>query len=103
MSTVSPATRSGKHPVNILHLVMGVVFLGAVTIWALVENQVASTDDLRWLIPLPWVIAGAAGLMVIMMSGRRDHEAPPIEYTPEQADVLLGYHDTHTDLDPPRA
>lgn len=103
MSTTTPATRGGKHPVNILHLVMGVVFLGVVTIWSLVENEVASTDDLRWLIPLPWVIAGAAGLVVIMMSSRREAAVAPVEYTPEEADVLLGYHDTHTDLDPPRA
>jgi hypothetical protein len=66
-----PAQRGGMHPVNILHLVMGVVFLGVITIWALIEQQIASTDDLRWLLPLPWVIAGAAGLFVITMSGRR--------------------------------
>ncbi|MGL5825256.1 MAG: hypothetical protein ACRCYU_10640 [Nocardioides sp.] len=61
----------GTHPVNVLHLVMGVVFLGLVTIWGLFENEIASTDDLRWLIPLPWVIAGAASLIVLTMSGRR--------------------------------
>lgn len=66
-----PASDSGRHPVNIGHLVMGVIFLGVVSIWGLVQAQVASTDDLRWLIPLPWVIAGAAGLLVIAFSGRR--------------------------------
>jgi hypothetical protein len=67
----SPEPNRGTHPVNVLHLVMGVVFLGLVTIWALFESDIASTDDLRWLIPLPWVIAGAAGLIVLTMSGRR--------------------------------
>ncbi len=73
----SPVEPGGKHPVNILHLVMGVVFLGLVTIWGLIEQQLASTDDLRWLVPLPWVIAGAAGLAVITLSSRR--KAAPVE------------------------
>ena len=72
----------GKHPVNILHLVMGVVFLGVVTIWGLIQQQFASTDDLRWLIPLPWVIAGATGLAVITMSSRR-------QVAPAQVDTTL--------------
>lgn len=67
---------SGRHPVNILHLVMGVIFLGAVTIWGLIQAEVASTEDLRWLVPLPWVIAGAAGLLVITLSGRRRGTVP---------------------------
>ncbi len=73
----SAAPQGGKHPVNILHLVMGVIFLGVVSIWALIEGQIATTDDLRWLIPLPWVIAGAAGLVVIMMSTGRDTAVSP--------------------------
>lgn len=67
---------SGRHPVNILHLVMGVIFLGAVTIWGLIWAEIASTEDLRWLLPLPWVIAGAAGLLVITLSGRRRGAVP---------------------------
>lgn len=67
---------SGRHPVNILHLVMGVIFLGVVTIWGLIQGEIASTEDLRWLVPLPWVIAGAAGLLVITLSGRRRSTVP---------------------------
>ncbi|MGL5809194.1 MAG: hypothetical protein ACRCYQ_04540 [Nocardioides sp.] len=70
----------GRHPVNILHLVMGLVFLGIVAIWASISTDVVSTSDLRWLIPLPWVIAGGLGLLVIMVSGRRGrttHAAAP--------------------------
>lgn len=79
------ANTGGKHPVNILHLVMGVIFLGVVSIWALIQGEVASTEDLRWLIPLPWVIAGAAGLIVIVMSrGSEPSGAAPVyEYAAE--------------------
>lgn len=70
-ATDTDADHNGRHPVNILHLVMGVIFLGVVTIWALVAGQVASTEDLRWLVPLPWVVAGGAGLLVITLSRRR--------------------------------
>ena len=59
---------------------MGVVFLGIVSIWALIEGQVATTEDLRWLVPLPWVIAGAAGLFVIMMSRGNEPAAPAAVY-----------------------
>jgi len=54
---------SGRHPVNIGHLVMAVAFLGLVVIWALLESGVASASDLRWLLPVPWVAAGAVGLV----------------------------------------
>jgi hypothetical protein len=54
---------AGLHPVNVGHLVMGVAFLGMVLIWALVESGTAGTSDLRWLLPIPWVAAGAVGLV----------------------------------------
>jgi hypothetical protein len=65
---------SGFHPVNVLHLVMGVAFLGIVVIWALVESDTAGASDLRWLLPLPWVAAGVAGLVAAAprLRGPRD-------------------------------
>lgn len=65
---------AGLHPVNVLHLVLGVAFLGLVAIWALVQSGAASASDLRWLLPLPWVVAGAAGLVAAAprMRGARD-------------------------------
>lgn len=65
---------SGVHPVNVLHLVMGVAFLGIVVIWALVEGGVVGADDLRWLLPIPWVAAGVAGLVATAprLRGPRD-------------------------------
>jgi hypothetical protein len=62
----SLATRSwsaGRHPVNVFHLVFGVAFLGMVVNWALIQSGAVETDNLRWLLPIPWVAAGAAGLI----------------------------------------
>lgn len=61
-----PAPRSwsaGVHPFNVLHLVFGVAFLGLVVNWALIESGTVGVHGLRWLLPIPWVAAGAAGLI----------------------------------------
>jgi hypothetical protein len=70
---VSTQRRTGFHPVNIAHLVMGLVLLGLVGIWALVEGDVVGHDDLRWLLPVPWVVAGVAGLTAAAVTGTRRH------------------------------
>lgn len=62
--------KSARHPVNIGQLVMGVAFLGLVAIWALIEGGAVSSDDVRWLLPVPWVFAGLAGLLAATRSGR---------------------------------
>lgn len=62
MSDQSRSFAAGVHPVNIAHLVMGVAFAGLVVIWVLFESRVVETSDLRWLLPIPWVAAGVAGL-----------------------------------------
>ena len=62
---------TGRHPVNIGHLVMGLALLCMVGIWALVQTDVADNDDLRWLLPIPWVVAGAVGLAVTAVTGQR--------------------------------
>jgi len=54
---------AGRHAVNVFHLVFGVAFLGMVVNWALIESGTVGTDGLRWLLPIPWVAAGAAGLI----------------------------------------
>ncbi|HEX3932507.1 MAG TPA: hypothetical protein VHW64_17565 [Nocardioides sp.] len=54
---------AGVHQVNVLHLVFGVAFLGLVLNWALVESGAVGGHGLRWLLPIPWVAAGAAGLI----------------------------------------
>lgn len=75
MSINDDTTRS-THPVHVGHLVMGLAFLGLVGIWGAVQYGGVSSDDLRWLLPLPWVFAGAAGLLAVTLSGRRGTAAP---------------------------
>jgi hypothetical protein len=69
----APRRPSAFHPVSIGHLVMGLVFLSFVGIWALVESDAVEWHDLRWLFPLPWLIAGAAGLVAVAASSIRKH------------------------------
>lgn len=67
----APEKPSGLHPVNIGQLVMGVAFAGMVLVWALVQGDVVETDELRWLMPIPWLAAGAAGLAATVWPARR--------------------------------
>lgn len=62
---------SGRHPVNIGHLVMGLAFLGLTGIWAMFESGVIDSDDLRWFLPIPWLVAGVAGLLAVVLTGRQ--------------------------------
>ncbi|MBL0748741.1 hypothetical protein [Nocardioides baculatus] len=67
----APDKDSGLHPVNITQLVLGVAFAGMVLVWALVQGDVVGTGELRWLMPIPWIAAGAAGLAATVWPGRR--------------------------------
>ncbi len=58
VATEAPQRESGRHPVNVGHLVMGIALLGLVAVWALVVSDVVEGDDVRWLLPAPWVLAG---------------------------------------------
>jgi hypothetical protein len=62
---------SGRHPVNIGHLVMGIAFLGLVAVWAVFQSDLVETDEVRWLLPVPWVLAGLAGLLATTVSSRK--------------------------------
>ncbi len=73
-STTETERESGRHPVNVGHLVMGVALLGLVAIWALIVGDVVEGDDVRWLLPTPWVLAGAAGLTAMAVNGHRGNE-----------------------------
>ena len=48
---------------------MGIAFLGLVGVWALIQGDVVGGGDVRWLLPVPWVLAGLAGLLAIGVSG----------------------------------
>lgn len=69
--SAAPARESGRHPVNVGHLVMGIAFLGLVGVWALIQGDVVGDGDVRWLMPVPWVLAGLAGLLAVGLSGSR--------------------------------
>ena len=62
---------SGRHPVNVGQLVMGLAFLGMVGVWALLQSDVVDNGDVRWLLPLPWVLAGLGGLTALALTGSR--------------------------------
>ena len=66
--------RAGLHPVNVGHIVMGVAFTGLAIIWALYMSDTVDGHDLRWLLPIPWVAAGVAGLVAAAprLRGSRD-------------------------------
>jgi hypothetical protein len=84
---------SGRHPVNVGHLVMGLAFLGLVGVWALIQGDVVQGDDIRWLLPVPWVIAGIAGLLATTLSSRSrraEHQTGWVGYDTFPADSLPG-------------
>lgn len=63
--------RGGLHPVNIGHLVMGLAFAGLLTVWALYVSGTVPQDDLRWLLPVPWLVGGGAGLVAAVLTQRK--------------------------------
>ncbi len=65
---------SWRHPVNVGHLVMGIAFAGMVLVWALIAGDVVADDEIRWLMPIPWVAAGGAGLVAMALTARRRSE-----------------------------
>lgn len=77
---------SGRHPVNIGHLVMGLAFAGLLGIWALIEGDVVAGEDARFVLGVPWVLAGGIGLLAAFLSNRKRDQAPaeptvPIDLT----------------------
>jgi hypothetical protein len=90
-STAVEHDDSGRHPVNVGHLVMGLAFLGIIAVWALIEADTVSGRDIRWLLPLPWVLAGVGGLLAVTLTGRRRprpaYDTPqPLNHEPTEED-----------------
>ncbi len=54
---------------------MGVAFAGLTVVWALVAGDIVEGEDVRFLLPAPWVLAGAAGLLALVVTDRRRHGA----------------------------
>lgn len=68
---VRPERRTGWHPVNTGHLVMGVAFTGLVVVWALLTSDRVELQDSGWIMGVPWLVAGAFGLVASVLRGRR--------------------------------
>lgn len=83
-SGTQAARRSGWHPVNVGHLVMGVAFLGLVVVWGLVTSDTVQLHESGWVLGLPWLVAGALGLLASVVRGTRDHANTPPPGTPGQ-------------------
>lgn len=66
-----PQAPRARHPVSIAHLVVGVALLGLSVIWALATSDVVGIEHTRFLLPAPWIVAGAAGLAGLLISDRR--------------------------------
>ncbi|RJS46503.1 hypothetical protein [Nocardioides cavernaquae] len=62
----------GRHPINVGHLVMGLAFTGLLVIWALVVSDTVPNDDIRWLLPVPWLLGGGIGLVAVLVSQSRN-------------------------------
>lgn len=94
-TTTMPTTerQSGRHPVNVGHLVMGIAFLGLVGIWAVIQADGVDNDDIRWLLPIPWVLAGLAGLLALSASSRHKWSTKQVGWveTPPAAPVAETY------------
>src|SRR4051812_47373680 len=89
---------SGRHQVNIGHLVMGIAFLGIVGVWALVQSDIVTGDDIRWLMPVPWVLAGVAGLAATAITGSRRYAVRQTGWVGQPADQH-DQHDKHDQQD----
>lgn len=76
MSTNSSRT----HPVNVSYLVVGLVFLGIATSWALREAGVVDLAEVRWLLPLTLVVAGVVGLGAATVKGLSHREESSTAY-----------------------
>jgi len=71
--------QNARHPVNIGHLVMGIAFLGFVVVWATIEADLVGGDDIRWPLPVPWILAGLAGLLATTLPARSADTLPEPE------------------------
>jgi hypothetical protein len=67
--------RSGWHRVNTGHLVMGVAFTGLLVVWALATSDTVQIEENGWIMGLPWLAAGAAGLIASVLRGRHHDQA----------------------------
>ena len=81
------------HPVNVTHLVFGLVFLGLAGSWVLRTTGVVDAGSDRWILPAVLLLAGGAGLVASVSKtfGRRspgpDEDPYRDEYGPSDEDT----------------
>jgi hypothetical protein len=68
MSSFENTEQNGQ-PVSVVHLVMGLIFVGVAGLWALKAAGAIESVELEWLLPLILVAAGAAGLLASLTRG----------------------------------
>ena len=67
--------RRMTHPVNVVHLVFGLIFLGITASWALQASNVINPEA-NWFLPLVLIAAGIGGLVPVVVNAFRH---PPVE------------------------
>ncbi len=71
---------------------MGIAFLGLVGVWALIQGDVVDGTDVRWLLPVPWVLAGLAGLLATTLTSGRRHAVTETGWVDTRSDTRRGRH-----------
>jgi|1186.fasta_scaffold198550_2 hypothetical protein len=69
-STEPAPRRRMTHPVNVVHLVFGLIFLGVAASWALQAGDVVNPDA-NWFLPLVLIAAGVGGLVPVVVNAFR--------------------------------
>jgi hypothetical protein len=69
-------------PLSIVHLVFGLIFLGAALVWAIGAGTDADAPDLALMAPAVLIGAGVVGLAgVVVNARRRDTARDPLDTT----------------------
>lgn len=63
-----------RHDVDSVSLTFGLIFVGIVNAWLMVETGAAEIDGLRWFFPVLLLGAGAAGVVSSLLRSRRPRE-----------------------------
>ena len=63
---------------------MGLALLGIVGVWALIQTDTVTGDEIHWLLPIPWVVAGLAGLVATAVTGSRRYAVRQTGWVGEQ-------------------
>lgn len=58
-----------RHPIDVVSLVFGLVFLGVAVLWGSTGRSIV--DGSGWRLPVLLIVAGTTGLLV-SLRGRRD-------------------------------